>query len=138
MQHVDIYCAQENHNHFFKNYIPWYHSNDYQQWAIHNLNKIVRMKNKSIAKQYIHTVSKDQCYLNFKTKVNSVSRIEHQDFYTLTESARPRTHDKDSRANTQIFCVLSNGDCLYLDQHFDQIVELLPQHINLESLNYLN
>ena len=138
MQHIDHYCVKETHHRFLENFVPWFHSDLYQQWGIHNLGKITKMPNKDIAKQYIHTVFKDEIYLNFKTKVISGSRRPRRQWFEPHHlDQRPRNWDIDFVQDDRVFCVLNNKDYLYLDQDFDQIVELLPEHINLDSLDYL-
>jgi hypothetical protein len=138
MHHIDHHCAKENNTRFLKNYIPWFHSNDYQIWGIQNLNEIARIKNKSIGKQYIHTVLKDEYYLNFKSKIDSSSRVSHRKWFTEGNTEpRPKLWANDYVYDDRLFCVLNNNECLYLDRDQDQIIELLPEHINLDSLNYL-
>jgi hypothetical protein len=137
MQHVYQYCVRKNHQRFLENFIPWFHSDLYQQWAIHNLAEIVRMKNKSIAKQYIHSVFSDQCYLDFKMKVVSNSRSTRQLYFGIAPQDRPRSSKENPLEDNRILCVLNNRDCLYLDQDVDVISQLLPAHINLDSLRYL-
>ena len=142
MCHADQFCAPKDHSKFLKNFVPWFHNDLYQQWDIHNLHKIAKMQHKSLGKQYIHTVFKDQCYLNFKTKVISGSRGFRQSVFEIEPQHRPRNAEIDHLGDVyfgdqRIFCILNNSDCLYLGRDFDQIVELLPNNINLDSLNYL-
>lgn len=141
MFNVDQHCVKENHSRYIENFVPWFHGAGYQQWGIHNLNNIVRTKNKSIGKQYIHTVLKDENYLNFKTKVDSNNRPANRVWFIKNlphqMEHRPRTWDIDFVQDDRIFCVLTNNELLYLDQDFDRIAELLPDHINLDSLDYL-
>jgi hypothetical protein len=138
MQHVYQYCGRESHGRFLENFIPWVHSDLYQQWAIHNLNDIVRMKNKSIAKQYIHSVSGDQCFLDFKMKVVSNRRDTRQMYFDIKMQDRPRMLKNPAQKDDRIICILNNRDCLYVDQDVDLISDLLPAHINLDSLRYLD
>jgi hypothetical protein len=138
MQHIDHYCLKETHHKFLENFVPWFHSDLYQRWGIHNLDKITKMQNKDIAKQYIHTVFKNEIYLNFKTKVISGSRPHYRVWFEHhSVDQRPRNWDIGFLQDDRMFCVLNNGDFLYLDRDLDQIIELLPQHINLDSLDYL-
>ena len=141
MQHCDQHCVKESHYRYCENFVPWFHSNEYQQWVLHNLNTVVRITNKAMSKQYIHSVFKDEHYLNFKTKVDSTSRPNNRVWFLRDfphhHERRPRTWDLDFVQDDRVFCVLNNGDFLYLDRDLDQIVELLPQHINLDSLDYL-
>ena len=137
MQHSHQYCAGRNHSKFLENFIPWFHSDLYQRWSIHNLGMIVRMKHKSVAKQYIHSVFKDQSHLNFKMKVLSDSRHTNRKLFNFKKQDFPRNTEKTNLSDDRVFCVLNTGDCLYLDSDFGQIVELLPNHINLNSLQYL-
>ncbi len=141
MQHLDHQCVQATHSAFLENFVAWFNNDLYQRWGLHNLNEIVRMKNKNIAKKYIHSVFKDEIHLNFKTKVASSGRPHSRVWFTTDNLEhirnRPRNWKNDFVYDDRVFCVLNNKDCLYLDRDLDQIIKLLPEHINLDSLNYL-
>jgi hypothetical protein len=96
------------------------------------------MENKSLGKQYIHTVLKDQCYLDFKMKLASIGRFWTQKSFSPQKQDLPRNREITDQSDDRLFCVLNTGKCLYLDQDFNQIVDLLPEHINLDSLDYLD
>ena len=144
MHHVDHFCDQKNHSKYFENYIPWYNSNDYQLWIIHNFTKIIKMKNKSIVKQYIYTIFKDEYYLTFKPKILSSARNASRHWFGPSNSwqgnstdDRPKHWTGSHLGDDRMFCVLNNHECLYLDKDLDRIIELLPEHINLDYQNYL-
>ena len=137
MQHGDQFCDQQYHSRYFKNYIPWFHNDDYQLWSVNNMSTITTTKNKSIGKQYIHTVLKDEYYLNFKSKVVSTARQTKRQFFYKNDLNRPRMWTTDSPVDDRVFCILDNNECLYLYRDLDQIIELLPNHMNLDSLDYL-
>ena len=138
MQQVDQFCFREQHSSYLENFVPWFYSDGYQSWAVHNLDKIATMKHKSLGKQYIHTVLKDQCYLDFKMKLSSTGRYWKQKSFSQNKQDLPRNKEINDLSDDRLFCVMNTGNCLYLDRDFDQIVNLLPEHINLDSLDYLN
>ena len=137
MQHIDQYCDRQYYSNYFKNNISWFHDDDYQLWIVNNISNISKMKNKAVGKQYIQTVFKDKFYLNFKTKSASNSRNVKRKFFRNEEQNRPKNWTVKSPPDDRIFCILNNNDFLYLDQDLDQIINLLPAHMNLDSLNYL-
>ena len=137
MQHGDQFCDREHHSRYFKNYIPWFHNDDYQLWTVNNMHTITTTKNKHHGKQYIHTVLKDDYYLNFKAKVVSNARQTKRQVFYIKIADRPKNRTADSPNDDRVFCILNNNECLYLDRDLDRIIELLPEHMNLDSLNYL-
>ena len=138
MQHMDQFCFRKQHSSYLENFVPWFYSDEYHAWAVHNLDKIAVMENKSLGKQYIHTVLKDQCYLDFKMKLASIGRFWTQKSFSPQKQDLPRNREITDQSDDRLFCVLNTGKCLYLDQDFNQIVDLLPEHINLDSLDYLD
>ena len=90
--------------------------------------------------QYIYTIFKDEFYLNFKTKIDSSSLTSTSNRVWVGYGfgdPRPKDCDINHVLDNRAFCVLNNHECLYLDKDLDQIIKLLPEHINLDSLNYL-
>jgi hypothetical protein len=101
-------------NLFFKNLIPWYESNDYQQWSMNNQSSIKYGNNtlgeyKIASKKYIYDVDHNNHYLQFKTKSSSISRV---------------------RENFPWFCLLDDYSTLSIDKNLEAISELLPTHLN--------
>ena len=75
LQHVGS-ATSPNLALFLKNFYPWYASDEYQLWSIHNRNKDVKYAGtassyKLAAKDYIFSLDKNQHYRDYKTKSNS-------------------------------------------------------------------
>lgn len=69
--------TSENWDYYCKNYQPWYVSPEYQIWSMRDQSRFeIRdmTRYKWSAKQYIHSVSPNDYYLEFKTKQGSGSR----------------------------------------------------------------
>jgi len=99
---------------FFDNFIAWFSAEEYQQWSMVNhfgVKYDVNISDRKLAsKKYIYDFDHDEYYYQFKTKMESISR-------------RP--------VNSQgYFCMLDDYTRLTLDADLDQILELLPAHIN--------
>ena len=96
--------------------IPWFDSTEYQQWAMCNNKFGIKYgqgigKYKLAAKKYIYDFDKNKYYFDFKTKIKSGSI----------------TFDPISW-----FCILDDFRRLSLEEDLEQILVLLPAHI--ESL----
>ena len=116
------------------NKVDWFDSEDYQRWSIQNFKNTKKRIGKLDSKKYIHTVSDDEHYLKFKRKIRSSQRIPHNHYVY----DNPKTPEQYAYlASHHYFCILENLEFLYLDTDFDRIVELLPDHFNLDSLQYL-
>lgn len=114
--------------------INWFASDGYQQWIIWNFKNFKRRIDKTDLKEYIHTVANDEYYLKFKRKIRSNQRKKYNPFIY----DHPRTPEQYAYlASHHYFCILENLEFLYLDTDFDRIVESLPDHFNLDSLQYL-
>ena len=101
---------------YFKTKIGWYDNSDYQQWAIHNNfgNEMhIFRKNpndyKGIPKLYIHDFDNNSMQLHFKTKTQSQAHNNNLDYRNVA--------------------ILDNFDQLNAFDDLDQILELLPNHI---------
>lgn len=102
---------------FVSSYIMWYDSQEYQTWALSNSSNIDRNNldifgYKIAAKQYIHSLTKDDYYFYFKQK-------GFQSIFT-------KTHNVGQIS----FAVADDGSHLYLEKHLEKILELLPKHRN--------
>lgn len=116
------------------NKVNWFDSDGYQQWIIRNFKNFKRRFDKTDLKEYIYTVSDDVYYLKFKRKIRSNQRKKYNAFI-YDRSKTPEQYAYLARDH--YFCILENLEFLYLDTDFDRIVELLPDHFNLDSLQYL-
>jgi hypothetical protein len=88
---------------YLKNYVGWFETDAYQQWAMQNY-----CIGKLELKQYIHEFNHDDYYFTFKTKGTSLGRMP-------------------DRSNW--FCMLDDFTTLSLDNDLEQIQELLPTYV---------
>ena len=104
----------DNLHAYFDNFVPWYNTVEYQQWSMVNglgVKYGVNIGQRKLAsKQYIYDFDHDEYYFQFKTKMESVSRKPNWGQY---------------------FCILNDYTRLTLDNDLEQILQLLPEHINL-------
>lgn len=101
---------------YLDNFIHWFNTPEYQQWSMHNgigvkcdLTRI--SSNKLPAKRYIYDYTNDLYYYTFKLKLYSTGHQRKQYIAPW-------------------FCLLDDHTRLYLDRDLDQILQLLPSHIN--------
>lgn len=102
---------------FVSSYIMWYDSQEYQTWALSNSSNIDRNNSdifgyKIAAKQYIHSLTKDDYYFYFKQK-------GFQAIFT-------KTHNVGQVS----FAVANNGSHLYFEKDLEKILKILPKHRN--------
>lgn len=100
------------------NFITWFSSIEYQQWSLVSRLGVKYGTNiserKLASKQYIYDFDHDEYYFRFKNKMESVSRTP---------------------ANwCGYFCILDDYTRLTLDNDLEQILELLPEHINTDII----
>ena len=105
----------KNAKHYIDKFVNWYDSNDYQQWAMNGKNAGEKIGSgaadfKLIAKKYIYSVDNNSYYLKFKTKMASI------DIY-------------DRKLNEHWCCIDDNWNFLNLQEHKDQIISMLPDHL---------
>lgn len=97
---------------YFNNFIPFYDTAEYQQWAMTNRvgsrYNIGINERKLASKLYIYNFNHDEYYFKFKTKSESLSRPNTSKTY---------------------FCILDDYTRLTLDDNLEQILDLLPAHI---------
>jgi hypothetical protein len=105
---------------YFHNFINWFNTTEYQQWS---LDSTAKQKTdftlpgfKAPAKQYIYEYTKDEYYRKYKTKGVSTSFFK-----------KSLTHNW--------FCMLDDYSTLTLSRDLDQILELLPAHIDPTVVN---
>lgn len=98
---------------FRNNYNCWYNTTDYQLWAMNNHLDVRYSTNvahrKLGSKQYIYDFDRNEYYYHFKTKSASVGRRQNLKSW---------------------FCLTDDNQSLYLERDLDQILSLLPDHIN--------
>jgi hypothetical protein len=100
---------------FLTNYISWYSSNKYQHWSMHNNAPGIKYGKgigdyKLASKMYIYEFNHDDYYKMFKTKLNSNG--------TRTKKKFPP------------FCLLDDFTMLDPNTELEDIISLLPTHIN--------
>jgi hypothetical protein len=101
---------------YVDNYTQWYDSKEYQLWAMRNNSEGIKYgttvgEYKLSAKKYIYEYTKDEYFYKFKTKMGSGGYIS------------PDSDDS-------LFCLLDDYSALTLDKDLEQILELLPTHMN--------
>lgn len=99
---------------YFDNFIHWFDSHDYQKWSMVNNLKGEKYGDhladfKAAAKKYIYDVDKNKYYKEYKTKMAG--------------------DGLSGGAKLPWCCVLDNYDLLNIEDHLDQILELLPDHL---------
>jgi hypothetical protein len=104
----------KNAKFYIDQFVHWYDSNDYQQWAMNPGNTSEKLgtsttEYKFAAKKYIHSVNKDNYYLKYKTKMGS--------------------SDIFSDFVPDWCCVDDDWNLLNFKDHADQIVSMLPDHL---------
>jgi hypothetical protein len=102
---------------FLNNFILWFDTPDYQRWAMRLENRRNGVKSgshigqyKLPVKQYIFDVDHNEYYFNFKLKTASTA---------LHVSGKPN------------ICMLEDLSILTAEKNQDLILQLLPDHINL-------
>ena len=99
---------------FLENFMQWYDTPEYQQWAMHRKLDVtfsINIAQRKLAlKKYVYEFDRDEYYFHFKCKSSSVGRS-----IDLTKI---------------FFCLLDDGRTLYLDRDLEEILTLLPEHIN--------
>jgi len=60
--------------------VPWFHTEDYQKWAMVNNNNGQKIRNtlatyKYASREYIHNFDKNDWYFHFKTKLESLTNV---------------------------------------------------------------
>jgi len=100
---------------YFDKFVPWYNNNDYQEWAMNPDNAAEKLGTsifdyKLAAKKYIYSVNKDKYYFDYKTKIGS------SDIFP-TDRSGPWC------------CVDHNWNLLNLQEHQDQVISMLPDHL---------
>jgi hypothetical protein len=106
----------ETFQQFLSNYVQWFESDGYQQWAMNNNQSGIKYGDtlgdyKLIAKKYIYDLDHNEHYLKFKQKTDSLS---------ITASLETECNDW--------VCMLDDYTKLNLKSNRDQIIELLPAH----------
>jgi hypothetical protein len=105
----------KNAKSYINKFVPWYISDHYQQWAMNPSNIGEKIGTSAVgyklaAKKYIYLINNDQYYLDFKTKVGS------SDIFPT------------NRGGTWC-CIDHNWNVLNLQEHQDQIISMLPDHL---------
>jgi hypothetical protein len=111
-------CSSENFKLYNSSMIDWYNTKEYQKWSMHNIlvkknygNNIANIK--QYAKEYIYEFDRDEYYRVFKMKGASVSWA------------------RETMSDPKPFCYLDDFTWLGLDRDLDQILNLLPDYLNL-------
>jgi hypothetical protein len=104
----------KNAKFYIDQFVHWYDSNDYQQWAMNPSNTSEKLgttasEYKFAAKKYIYSVDRDNYYLKYKTKMGSSDIFS----YFVPDWC----------------CIDHNWNLLDFQDHADQIVSMLPDHL---------
>jgi hypothetical protein len=104
----------KNAKFYIDQFVHWYDSDGYQQWAMNPSNDREKLGTttsefKFAAKKYIYSVNKDNYYLKYKTKMGSCDIFE--------------TFVPDW------CCVDHDWNLLNFENHKDQILTMLPDHL---------
>lgn len=110
MQHQSVKSCKD----YIEQYLHWFDHDQYQLWAMSANQRGLKYDQhpgdyKIAAKEYIYSFNKDQYYRYFKTKSHSDSRFVDRD--------------------TSWFCMLDDYTRLSLDHDLEQILHLLPDHV---------
>jgi len=105
----------KNAKSYIDKFVPWYISDHYQQWCMNPDNIGDKLgasvtEYKLAAKKYIYSVNKDQYYFDFKTKIGS------SDIFPTNRSG-------------PWCCIDHDWNLLNLQEHQDQIISMLPDHL---------
>jgi len=116
--HFGDWSRLKNAKVYFDSFIPWFNSKGYQQWAMVNNVQGEKFGSsfgdaKVAAKKYIYDLDKNKYYQTYKTKMKSID---------ITSSNYGSPGDW--------CCILDNYDLLNMRDHEDQILKLLPGHLN--------
>jgi hypothetical protein len=103
---------------FLSNIIPWYHTTEYQQWAMNNIGAIPTVDGvKLVNKQYIYDLDKNEYYFNFKIKTSSSSR--ETSYHNINQN----------KLNPVPACILDDLSTLDLKNNLKEYLELLPAFV---------
>jgi hypothetical protein len=110
LQHLNL-----SWDHCKKTFIGWFRTNSYQLWALNNNGPGVKHGHglgslKHHAKKYIYDYDKNEFFYKYKTKINSVGRVNNS-------------------TNQKPFAITDQFEILYLEKDLDQINKLLHTHI---------
>jgi hypothetical protein len=101
---------------FLNGFIPWYKTIEYQHWSMVNRFGIkynTGINDRKLAsKKYIYDFDHDEYYFQFKTKMESTARVIPN--------------------SSGFFCITDDLRRLSFDKNLDEILELLPAHINVQ------
>lgn len=91
----------ESFSAFRKNFKPWFLSDKYQQWAMHNNSNGIKYNQtttsyKMPSKQYIWELDRNDYYRYYKTKVGSAQQYMHNDFYGFNVGSSVALYDDGS------------------------------------------
>ncbi|WP_353479882.1 hypothetical protein [Haliscomenobacter sp.] len=105
----------KNAKSYIDKFVHWYDSNEYQQWAMNPRNASEKIGSttseyKLAAKKYIHSVDNNGYYFKFKTKMASADLYSNQLLPPWC-------------------CIDQDWNFLNLQEHEDQIISMLPNHL---------
>ena len=105
----------KNATHYIDKFVNWFDSNDYQLWSMNRDNAAEQLganpsEVKLAAKKYIYSVDKNKYYLKFKTKMPSIELVNR-------------------KWNDHWCCIDNNWNLLNINDHKDQIISMLPDHL---------
>ena len=110
-----FYKSNMTYSTFKDSWVNWYHTPDYQSWAMANHEETLLediYSYKSLFKNYIYELTNDEWYRHFKQKSTTLS-----------------SHNQWTMHN-QVDALTSDGTKLYIETDRETILELLPDHKN--------
>lgn len=101
---------------FLDKFVHWYDNDDYQSWSLHNhsagqMLDQTAAEYKLAAKKYIYSLDHNRYYRQYKTKTGS------SDYFSLERNRSPWC------------CIDHNWNLLDFENHADQIISMLPDHL---------
>jgi len=110
------YIDKDSYESYINNFVNWFNSDEYQQWSMNNNHAGIKYGShisdyKLVSKNYIYDFDKDPYYRTFKTKGASVSLMQ-------------------KNPKNPWDCILDDFSTLSINKDLDQILELLPAHVN--------
>ena len=107
-----------NYQSYCNGYVQFFDTHDFEQWSMNNNSPELKYgldfsDYKKVVKQYIYDIDHNHYYFNYKTKGHS-STVSARDEETLGA-----------------FALLDDGTVVNLKTNLDDIIDLLPNHIQI-------
>ena len=106
--------------------VNWFNDEDYQRWSMVNNNNGTKIKNsilsyKTVAKDYIYSVDKNDWYKTFKTKIESMWNISNlQNVTGIPMERRPIGRIAIKKEDWELIYITDPGVEEYFTHHVSQ------------------